>query len=40
MLVPISYGGLYIGTGGSGVSAGSTTIQGYVGGGLTFALTR
>ena len=40
MLVPISYGGLYIGTGGSGTSVGSTTVQGYIGGGITFALVR
>ncbi|MCK5781779.1 MAG: hypothetical protein KAH10_04280 [Flavobacteriales bacterium] len=40
MMAPISYGGLYLGTGGSGVSAGSATMQGYFGGGLTFALAR
>ena len=40
MMVPIAYGGLYIGTGGSGASVSSTTLQGYIGGGATFALTR
>ncbi|MBE9487762.1 MAG: hypothetical protein IMY73_01120, partial [Bacteroidetes bacterium] len=40
MMAPIAYGGLYIGTGGSGVSASSVTLQGYIGGGATFALTR
>jgi opacity protein-like surface antigen len=40
MMIPIAYGGLYFGTGGSGVSASSATVQGYIGGGLTFALTR
>ena len=40
MLAPIAYGGLYIGTGGSGVSASSATLQGYIGGGATFAITR
>ncbi len=40
MLVPIAYGGLYFGTGGSGVSASSATVQGYIGAGATFALTR
>lgn len=40
MMVPIAYGGIYIGTGGSGASANSVTLQGYIGGGVTFALTR
>ena len=40
MMAPIAYGGLYLGTGGSGVSASSVTLQGYIGGGVTFALTR
>ena len=40
MMAPIAYGGLYLGTGGSGVSASSVTLQGYIGGGATFALTR
>ena len=40
MMAPIAYGGIYLGTGGSGVSASSVTLQGYVGGGVTFALTR
>ncbi len=40
MMVPIAYGGLYFGTGGSGVSTSSATLQGYIGAGATFALTR
>jgi len=40
MMAPIAYGGLYIGTGGSGASVSSVTLQGYIGGGVTFALTR
>jgi opacity protein-like surface antigen len=40
MMVPIAYGGLYFGTGGSGVSASSATVQGYIGAGVTFALTK
>lgn len=40
MMVPIAYGGLYFGTSGSGASASATTLQAYIGGGLTFALTR
>ncbi|MEN8138543.1 MAG: hypothetical protein ABFR62_08920 [Bacteroidota bacterium] len=44
MLAPISFGGLYfsIGSGGTGtgVEAGATTLQGYIGGGLTFSLVK
>ena len=38
LYVPVVWGGLYIGTGGSGVSAGSTTIMGGFSGGLVFLL--
>lgn len=40
MMAPIAYGGIYLGTGGSGASVNSVTLQGYIGGGVTFALTR
>ena len=40
IMAPMAYGGLYIGTGGSGASVSSATLQGYIGGGATFALTR
>jgi len=40
MMVPVAYGGLYFGTGGSGASVSSVTLQGYIGAGATFALTR
>ncbi len=40
LMAPITYGGLYFGTGGSGVGASSYTVQGYIGGGVTFALTK
>ena len=38
LYVPVVWGGLYIGTGGSGVGAGSTTIMGGFSGGLVFLL--
>ena len=38
LYVPVVWGGLYIGTGGAGVSAGSTTIMGGFSGGLVFLL--
>ncbi len=38
LYVPVVWGGLYVGTGGAGVSAGSTTIMGGFSGGLVFLL--
>ena len=44
IMAPIQFGGLYFGVGSggtsSGVSAGSYTMQGYIGGGLTLNLVR
>ena len=40
MLAPINYGGIYLGTGGSGVSASSSTLQGFIGAGLVFNLVK
>lgn len=38
MLMPVTWGGFYFGTGGSGASVGSAMISGDVGGGLIFKL--
>ena len=40
LLVPINWGGVYIGSGGSGVSAGGTILQLNFSGGLIFALGK
>ncbi len=37
---PVNYGGYYIGTGGAGVSAGSTLILGGFSGGLVFRFDK
>jgi len=36
MMVPVTWGGVYVGSGGSGMSISGTTVIGYVSGGLVF----
>jgi len=38
LMVPVTWGGVYVGSGGSGVSVSGTSIVGYVSGGLVFRL--
>ncbi len=38
LMVPVTWGGVYVGSGGSGVSISGTTIIGHVSGGLVFRL--
>jgi len=38
LMVPVTWGGVYVGSGGSGVSISGTTVVGYVSGGLVFRL--
>lgn len=38
LMFPVNYGGFYVGTGGGGVSVGSTVIMGGVSGGLVFRI--
>ncbi len=38
LFLPIQWGGVYVGGGGSGISAGTTTVMGSVSGGLVFLL--
>ena len=38
LMVPVTWGGVYVGSGGSGVSVSGSTVIGYVSGGLVFRL--
>lgn len=40
LFFPVNYGGFYIGTGGAGISTGSTVILGGFSGGLVFRFDR